>query len=97
MQLCLQSVTAAIQDMDAEIIVVDNKSKDGSCKMVKELFPKVILIENNYNYGFSKGNNIGVARSKGEYVCILNPDTMIAEDTFTVLLDFAQSNEPVVH
>ena len=93
LQLCLQSVSAAIQDIDAEIIVVDNKSKDDSCKMVKELFPKVILIENNYNYGFSKGNNIGVARSKGEYVCILNPDTMIAEDTFTVLLNFAQSND----
>ena len=80
LQLCLQSVTEAVQDLDAEIIVVDNKSNDKSCQMVKELFPKVILIENNYNYGFSKGNNIGIERSTGDYVCVLNPDTMVAEE-----------------
>ncbi len=93
LQLCLQSVTEAVQDLDAEIIVVDNKSNDKSCQMVKELFPKVILIENNYNYGFSKGNNIGIERSTGDYVCVLNPDTMVAEDTFKILLKFAQSIE----
>jgi GT2 family glycosyltransferase len=93
LQLCLQSVAAAIQDLDAEIIVVDNNSNDGSCEMVKEFFPKVILIENNDNYGFSKGNNIGVERSKGEYICILNPDTMVAEDTFKILLKFAESKD----
>lgn len=40
------------------------------------------LIENKVNHGFSKGNNIGVAKAKGEYICILNPDTVIAEDTY---------------
>uniref|UniRef100_UPI00404A2F32 glycosyltransferase family 2 protein n=1 Tax=Gelidibacter sp. TaxID=2018083 RepID=UPI00404A2F32 len=90
LELCLKSVEAAIQDIDAEIIVVDNLSTDDSCDMVKALFPKVILIENTVNYGFSKGNNIGVAKAKGEYVCILNPDTVVAEDTFKKVLAFAE-------
>ncbi|MEZ4803788.1 MAG: glycosyltransferase family 2 protein [Gelidibacter sp.] len=91
LELCLKSVEAAVTDLEAEIIVVDNHSSDDSCQMVKQLFPKVILIENKENYGFSKGNNIGVAQAKGEYVCILNPDTVVAEDTFKILLDFAKS------
>jgi GT2 family glycosyltransferase len=84
-------VEAAIQHIDAEIIVVDNLSPDDSCDMVKAQFPNVILIENTVNYGFSKGNNIGVAKAKGEYVCILNPDTVVAEDTFKILLAFAEN------
>ncbi|GAA4292052.1 glycosyltransferase family 2 protein [Aestuariibaculum suncheonense] len=91
LELCLKSVQAAIKDIEAEIIVVDNDSKDTSCQMLKELFPKVKLIENTENYGFSKGNNIGVAQAKGEYICILNPDTVVAEDTFVKLLSFADS------
>jgi GT2 family glycosyltransferase len=93
LQLCLQSVTQAIKGLDAEIIVVDNKSVDGSCQMIRDYFPDVILIPNNENYGFSKGNNIGVEKSRGEYVCILNPDTVVAEDTFKSLLQFAESQD----
>ena len=91
LELCLKSVQASISNLDAEIIVVDNLSNDDSCQMVKELFPEVILIENKGNYGFSKGNNIGVAKAKGDFVCILNPDTVIAEDTFKILLEYADS------
>ncbi len=91
LELCLKSVQNAIQNIDAEVIVVDNNSADESCKMVKLLFPKVTLIENKENLGFSKGNNIGVAKAKGEYVCILNPDTVVAEDTFTKILKFSES------
>ncbi|MFG6687821.1 glycosyltransferase family 2 protein [Mariniflexile sp. HNIBRBA6329] len=93
LELCLKSVQAAISNIDAEIIVVDNDSEDDSCQMVKELFPEVILIENKENFGFSKGNNIGVAQAKGEFLCILNPDTVVAEDTFTTLLNFASHKE----
>ena len=50
--------------------------------MMKQLFPSIKLIENNENTGFPKGNNIGVAQAKGDYICILNPDTVVAEDTF---------------
>lgn len=93
LELCLQSVQAGIQDIDAEIIVVDNNSEDDSCQMVKSQFPNVVLIENNENLGFSKGNNIGVAKTKGEYICILNPDTVVAEDTFHELLTFADKQK----
>ena len=89
LELCLKSVQAATTNLDAEVIVIDNNSKDDSCKMVKQLFPEVNLIQNTKNYGFSKGNNIGVAKAKGEYICILNPDTVVAEDTFVKLLKFA--------
>ncbi|MBR9914543.1 MAG: glycosyltransferase family 2 protein [Algicola sp.] len=90
LELCLKSVEAALIDLDAEIIVVDNHSDDDSCLMVKSNFPNVILIENKENSGFSVGNNIGVKKAKGEFVCILNPDTVVAEDTFTRLLNLSE-------
>ena len=89
LELCLQSVAAALEGIDSEIIVIDNDSKDGSCAMVKEKFPSVVIIENNSNVGFSKANNQAVKVAKGEYVCILNPDTVVAEDTFESILEFA--------
>jgi len=91
LELCLKSVKAATTLIDAEIIVVDNNSADESCEMIKELFPNVCLLENKENFGFSKANNQGVAVAKGEYVCILNPDTVVAEDTFIKLLGFSDS------
>ncbi len=93
LELCLKSVEVAIEGLDAEIIVVDNNSPDDSCDMVKQLFPSVILIENKDNSGFSKGNNIGVTQAKGEYLCILNPDTVVAEDTFIKLIEFANKKD----
>jgi len=93
LELALKSAQAAIAEIDAEIIVVDNDSSDDSCAMVKRVFPEVKLIENKENLGFSKGNNIGVSIAKGEYICILNPDTVVAEDTFTKLLAFSEKKE----
>ncbi len=93
LELCLKSVQQALRDLDAEIIVIDNNSKDNSCAMVKALFPEVKLIENKTNSGFSKGNNMGVKHAKGDYLCILNPDTVVAEDTFTKILDFAENTK----
>jgi GT2 family glycosyltransferase len=90
LELCVLSVQKALETIDGEIIVVDNNSSDDSCLMVKQHFPSVKLIENKENSGFPKGNNIGVAQAKGEYVCILNPDTVVAEDTFTKVLAFAE-------
>lgn len=95
LELCLQSVQKAIANIDAEIIVIDNNSPDDSCAMVKAKFPEIQLIENKENSGFSKGNNIGVAQAKGEYICILNPDTVVAEDTFTTLLQFANQTQNI--
>ncbi|MEZ4778767.1 MAG: glycosyltransferase family 2 protein [Flavobacteriaceae bacterium] len=90
LEQCLLSVQRAIRDLDAEIIVVDNASSDESCAMVKQLFPSVQLIENKENVGFSKANNQGVALAQGEYICILNPDTAVAEDTFSNCIAFAE-------
>lgn len=87
LELCVLSVQKALEGIDGEIIVVDNNSSDDSCVMMKQLFPNIKLIENKENVGFPKGNNIGVAQAKGDYICILNPDTVVAEDTFSKLLN----------
>lgn len=91
LELCVLSVQNAIKNIDAEIIVVDNNSSDDSCSMMKQRFPDVTLIENKENLGFPKGNNIGVNEAKGEYICILNPDTVVAEDTFEKIIAFAKT------
>jgi GT2 family glycosyltransferase len=93
LELCLNSVVAATVTIKTEIIVVDNNSIDDSCEMVKKRFPKVLLIENNVNIGFSKANNQGVNNAIGEYVCVLNPDTVIPEDIFIKLLMFSENKE----
>lgn len=90
---CIHSVQKATKNLKAEIIVVDNHSIDDSCAMIKEQYPEVILIENNENLGFPKGNNIGVGIAKGEYICILNPDTLVEEETFNKIISFAEKQE----
>lgn len=93
LEQCVLSVQKALEHIEGEIIVVDNLSSDDSCAMMKQRFPNVTLIENKANLGFPKGNNIGVAEAKGEYLCILNPDTVVAEDTFEKVLAFAKSKQ----
>lgn len=93
LEQCILSVLSATKTLDAEIIVIDNDSKDDSCKMVKEHFPKITLIENKENVGFSKANNQAVKVAKGEYLCILNPDTAVSERTFINCLDYAETIE----
>lgn len=87
LEQCVLSVQKALEGIDGEIIVIDNASSDESCEMMKTKFPHIKLIENKENLGFPKGNNIGVAQAKGEYICILNPDTVVAEDTFSKILN----------
>jgi GT2 family glycosyltransferase len=87
LEQCVFSVQKALEGIDSEIIVIDNASSDDSCEMMKTKFPHIKLIENQDNLGFPKGNNIGVAQANGEYICILNPDTVVAEDTFSKILN----------
>ena len=91
LEQCVLSVQKALEELNpdasGEIIVIDNASTDDSCEMIKTKFPHIKLIENKTNYGFPKGNNIGVAQAKGEYICILNPDTVVGEDTFSKILN----------
>ncbi|RFN57609.1 glycosyltransferase family 2 protein [Marixanthomonas ophiurae] len=89
---CIVSVQRATKNIEAEIIVIDNASPDDSCKMVKECFPNITLIENKENVGFSKANNQAVKVAKGEYVCVLNPDTAVAEGTFEKCLGILESS-----
>lgn len=91
LEQCIISVERAMKGIDAEIIVVDNNSEDDSCAMVKRRFPHITLLENEENVGFSKANNQGVAIAKGKYVCILNPDVAVAEDTFSKGLTYAEN------
>jgi len=93
LELCIKSVQDALVTIDSEIIVIDNNSSDDSCAMVKKIFPEVVLIENDENVGFSKANNQAIQFAKGAYVCILNPDTVVAEDTFIKLLNFSETKQ----
>jgi len=92
LEQCLISVLAAAEHCDCEVFVVDNNSVDGSCAMVKSKFPQVILIENKKNFGFSYANNQAIRESKGEYVLLLNPDTVVQEYTFKLVCDFMDSH-----
>ena len=85
---CLQSVENAVSKTNAEVFVVDNNSVDGSVSMVRESFSWVKLIENKENLGFSKANNLAIKQAKGEYVLLLNPDTVVEEDTFLKVVEF---------
>lgn len=87
---CILSVLDASKNLNVEIIVVDNNSTDDSCSILQENYPNVHLIINRENVGFSKANNQGVAISKGKYVLILNPDTVVAEDTLDLIFSFAE-------
>tara|TARA_R110001583_G_scaffold114876_1_gene265310 strand:+ start:14287 stop:15438 length:1152 start_codon:yes stop_codon:yes gene_type:complete len=93
LEQCILSVQVASENLKVEIIVVDNNSVDDSCKVLQEKYPDIILIENKANVGFSKANNQGVKIAKGDYVLILNPDTVVAEDTFTQILNFAKTKQ----
>jgi O-antigen biosynthesis protein len=88
LEQCLYSVRRATEGIPAEVFVVDNNSVDGSGKMVREKFPEVIFIENKENTGFSKANNQAIHLSKGEYVLLLNPDTVVEDDTFSKCISF---------
>ncbi len=92
LEQCLISVARAIQDIAAEVFVVDNNSVDGSCQMVEEKFQWVKLIQNKTNTGFSKANNQAIEISTGEYVLLLNPDTVVEEDTFKKIIVFMESH-----
>jgi O-antigen biosynthesis protein len=92
LEQCLNSVLKALKNTRAEVFVVDNNSVDGSVSMVKAKFPEVILIENKKNTGFSFANNQAIKASKGEYVLLLNPDTVVEEDTFEKTINFMDTH-----
>jgi len=88
LEQCLISVRKAIDQLDAEVFVVDNNSVDGSVSMIKNKFKDVKLIANKENVGFSSANNQAIKLAQGEYVLLLNPDTVVEEDTFLKCIQF---------
>ena len=82
LEQALLSVRKAASGIDHEVWVVDNNSVDGSVEMLESKFPEVKIIINTTNTGFSRANNQAILQSKGEYVLLLNPDTVVGEDTF---------------
>ena len=84
----LTSIRKALCGIESEIIVVDNGSGDGSALFVRQTFPDVRLIENEENLGFAKANNQALRESHGRIVCLINPDTLVREDTFRICLSY---------
>ena len=82
------SLKKSLRGIPSEIIVVDNASDDGSAEMVRKNFPGIRLIAMEANSGFAAANNAALKIAKGKYIFLLNPDTVVQEDTARVMLDF---------
>ena len=83
---CLKSIFDYQNDYQVEVFVVDNDSQDGSVEMLKEKFPQVKLIQNEKNSGYCGGNNVGIKNANGEFIIILNPDTIVESNLIDKLL-----------
>src|SRR5437899_2130713 len=88
----LVSILKALEGIAGEVIVVDNASDDGSVEMVRQKFPALKLIVNPTNFGFAAANNVGIKASAGQYLLLLNPDTIVQEDTFSVMIEAMEKN-----
>nr|WP_321356135.1 glycosyltransferase [uncultured Draconibacterium sp.] len=92
LEQCLHSVEKALQNVQGEVFVVDNNSVDGSAQLINEKFPNVTFIQNTENVGFSRANNQAIQQAKGKYVLLLNPDTVVEEDTLKKVLSFMEAH-----
>lgn len=92
---CLDSLRAHISDPTVEVIVVDNASTDGTPEMIRDSYPGVTLIRNDRNLGFATANNIGIRRSSGEYVLLVNSDVVIYEGCIERLVEYMKQNPRV--
>lgn len=92
LEQCLTSVYSAMKGVNGEVIVVDNNSADGSNSMIIEKFKDVKLIRNGHNPGFSVANNQGIKISNGKYILLLNPDTVVSEETFSKCFEFMEEH-----
>ena len=89
----LRSIFEQTKDILFEVIVLDNASIDGSADAISREFPQIKLISSKENYGFAKGNNIAIKEAKGEYLLLLNPDTIVLNKAIQHLMAFAKKNQ----
>jgi len=92
---CLRSLQQSSVASDTEIIVVDNDSSDGSLEFLKPLFPDVTFIASKENIGFGRANNLGINIAKGEFILLLNPDTIVSENTLEKMAEYMRSHSEV--
>ncbi len=92
---CLKSIEETSFGLSLEVIVVDNCSSDGSQMIVTKNFPCVKLIQNTDNYGFARGNNIGIAKSTGRYICLVNSDVVLLKDCLKEMVFFMDKHPAV--
>ncbi len=92
---CLRSIYALDDGFEKEVFVVDNASADGSAEAVRQTFPQVRLRASGENLGFSKANNLALAQCTGDYVLVLNPDTVVEGDVFPKMADYLDSHPDV--
>lgn len=90
---CLNSIFNNTKDLNFEVFVVDNNSKDGTCEMIENDFPQVHLIKNAENKGFGSANNIAIKNSNAKYVFCLNTDTLLIDNTIKYFFDFMEKDE----
>ena len=90
---CLKSVYEKTKDIDFDVFVVDNASKDNSCKLIEQNFPDVHLIRSKENLGFGRANNLAITQSNAKYVFLLNTDTLLINNAVKIMFDFMENNE----
>ena len=90
---CLDSIKSALRGIEGEIIVIDNHSRDDSVSLVRRCHPEATVIESLHNLGFAKANNIAIRQAKGDYVLLVNPDTLIEENTIKDVVNFLDDNQ----
>ena len=92
---CLHSLFKSLEGVESEVFVVDNASSDDSQEYIEKLFPKITYIYNINNVGFAKANNQAIQLAKGEYVLVLNPDTILPEKNIKEVLSFMDDKQRV--
>lgn len=90
---CVRSLEKAMEGIESEIIVVDNASTDGVVQAFAHQFPTIEVIRLEQNCGFGAANNVGIARASGEFILLLNPDTIVQENTLFVMLEFMRGHQ----
>lgn len=92
---CLKSIEQTIGQNQCEVIVVDNASTDDSLTLIEQDFKWITLIKSDVNLGFARANNLAIERSNGEYVLLLNPDTVLYDKSIIQLIDLLETDKKI--